>query len=419
MTFISQTRPTVLVAGAGPAGFLAAGKASELGAKVVILEKMKRCGRKLNITGKGRCNITNSAPVDEFLPHFGENGIFLKQAFSEFFSQDILNILHSQGLRTKQERGGRIFPESDRAPDVTKALEKWLERKGVKRLTSHPVEQILVKEGRLIGLESRGKLIECDAAVIALGGASYPGTGSTGDGYELAKAIGHTIIPIRPALVPLETIPCLGELDGLTLKNIRIHVEVENHAPMNAFGDMAFTTTGVSGPIILASSGSIVDCLISGKKVQLKIDLKPGLNSSKLSNRLTRDFQNRAHEPVKSLLRGLIPSELVPICLRSLNWNPNRMASSFTTDQIQTLKNWLKGFQLEIKGFRPFSEAIITAGGIPLNEVHSHSMESKIIKNLFFAGEILDLQATTGGYNLQAAFSTGWLAGKSAVSSFI
>jgi len=416
MNRISHAHRRILVIGGGAAGFFAAGKAAEAGSEVTILEKMNRCGRKLNITGKGRCNLTNTAEIEEFMLHFGSQGRFLHPAFSLFFSEELIRFLNRRGVVTQKERGGRVFPEHNRAPDVTRALERWVDELGVKRMMSRKVDRINTEDGRVTGVLCSGKTFSADAVILATGGASYPSTGSTGDGYALAEELGHRIIPVRPGLVPLETGQYLGQLNGLRLKNIRVRRETDGVEDQVVFGEMAFTDTGVSGPIILTLSSSTVDLLDAGRIVQLKLDLKPALNSSKLKRRLERDFLSRGHEPVKSLLRGLIPRELVPWCLRQLKWNGNRQVRSLKDTHLMELRNWLKCITLDITGYRPFPEAIITSGGISLDEVHSGTMESKLIKNLFIAGEVLDLQADTGGYNLQAAFSTGYLAGNFAAT---
>ena len=389
---------------------MAAGQAALSGAEVVLLEKMKRPGRKLAITGKGRCNLTNVAEIADFISRFGKNGKFLRQAFSQFFSDDLIEFIgHNVPLKT--ERGGRVFPKSGKAPEVVAALEKWLHKCRVKIQTNSTVKQLIIKNNKVTGVTCDGKEIVADAVILATGGASYPLTGSTGDGYEFAKTAGHTIVPVRPALVPLDAIENTTSLNGLNLRNIKSKCFIDGKKFREEFGELTFIDGTVSGPVVLKMSGDIVDALREKKKVELSIDMKPALDEQKLDNRLIRDFEKRGKELLKSVLRGLMAKEMVSVCIRKISIDGNRKVSDLTSKERKRLRNWLKDFRLEIKSHRPFAEAIITAGGVSTKEIDPKTMESKKVKGLYIIGELLDVNADTGGYNLQAAFSTGFAAG--------
>ena len=403
------------MAGGGPAGLMAAGQAAGAGADVMVLEKMKQPGRKLCITGKGRCNITNTADIENFIGHFGKTGQFMHQSFARFFSNDLAAFLEDQGLELVTERGGRVFPASGKAPDVLNCLLKWTRNQGVKIITKVRISKLNISKGQITGVTADKQKYECDALILATGGKSYPATGSSGDGYHLAESAGHSIVQVRPALVPLETPgKTASRMDGLSLRNINAKLLINGKVTREEFGELAFTGFGLTGPVVLTMSGNAVDALREKKKVQLEIDLKPGLNPEKLDARLLRDFSSRTAEPMHSVLRGLLPREMVPVCLDSIAIPRQRKASSVTAGERKRLHAWLKKFRIDISGYRPFKEAIITAGGISTKEINPQTMESRLVKRLFFAGEILDIQADTGGYNLQAAFSTGWLAGQTA-----
>ena len=405
----------VIVIGGGPAGLMAAGQAAEAGAETLLLEKMQRAGLKLCITGKGRCNITNIAEISDFLSHFGKTGPFLRQAFARFFNTDLMEFLDELGLELVTERGGRVFPASGKAPDVQKALLQWNKRSGVRIKHSAPVDKILIHEARLTGVVSQGRKIPCDAVILATGGASYPATGSTGDGYRLCEAAGHTVIPVRQALVPLVTSGGVAKkMAGLNLRNVSTRMLIDNRKKREEFGEVVFTEFGLSGPAILTLSSEAVDSLRSGHKVTCSIDLKPGLDEKKLDARLQRDIASRGKEQASSFLRGLVPWEMVPVCLDLTGIAADRPVCNISAKERKRIRTWLKDFRLEVVGYRPFTEAIITAGGIDTREINPRTMESRKTKGLFIAGELLDIQADTGGYNLQAAFSTGWLAGRNA-----
>ncbi|NOX26451.1 MAG: NAD(P)/FAD-dependent oxidoreductase [Deltaproteobacteria bacterium] len=414
-----MTSKKIIVIGGGPAGLMAAGQAARAGAEVTVFEKMKQPGRKLCITGKGRCNITNIAEKRDLFAHFGKSGKFLHQVFNQFANTELMEFFAGRRLELVKERGGRVFTASGKAQDVYQCLLKWLSDAGVKIKKSAPVTALLIKDNRVRGVISRHNEFRGDAVILAVGGASYPLTGSTGDGYRLAEAAGHKIIAIRPALVPLETRGNIAaRLAGLSLRNIKIGLYIDNKKKKDAFGEMAFVKFGIAGPLILTLSGEIVDYLAAGRRVDIAIDLKPALDTKKLDARLRRDLEKRHKECVDSLLRGLLPREMVPVCLEMTGIPAERLAGEVTAKERRRLKIWLKDFRIQVTGRRPVSEAIVTAGGVDTREIEPRTMESRLIRGLFFAGEIMDIQADTGGYNLQAAFSTGWLAGTASRGGF-
>ena len=411
----------VIVVGGGPAGLMAAGQAARQGVETLLIEKMDRPGRKLGITGNARCNLTNTAPLSEFIIHFGPTGKFLRQAFSQFFSTELLAFLDDLGVRTVVERGGRVFPASRRAQEVVDALLQFaLEGGRAAKLRTHTsVERLLFEQGRVVGVQvspaPSGQCHYGTAVIIATGGASLPTTGATGDGDRLAESVGHTIVPIRPALVPLETAGNVASrLQGLSLRNVNVTVWANQKQKAEAFGEMLFTHFGVSGPTILSHSGRIVDALRLGQRVHLSIDLKPALDAKELDARLIRDLNAHGKQQYRALLKGLLPSKLIPVCMAMTEIPPTRVSHQITAQERGRLRSWLKDFRLEVSGHRPLREAIITAGGVDTREVDPRTMASRLLEGLYFAGEVLDIDADTGGYNLQAAFSTGWVAGRSA-----
>jgi len=398
---------------------MAAGQAALSGADVLVLEKMPRTLLKLGITGKGRCNITNVAEISEFIKHFGTNGRFLRQAFHRFFSPELLKLLQQAGVTTTIERGGRVFPTSGKALQVVHALRRWSEKCGVKIKSTTCVDELLKDSSGIIGVRCAGTDYAATAVILATGGASYPATGSTGEGYRLAREAGHSIVEVRPALVPLliAASGAAASLNALALRNVGVRLYIEGKKHSEAFGELTFIPKYVSGPVILTLSLAAVDALRAGSRVSLEIDLKPALDDKKLDARLIRDFTKRSHEPMHSILRGLLPRELVEVCLESTQVDHARLGHSVSAQERKDLRHWLKHFTLDVSGHAPMDEAIVSAGGIDLREVNPRTMESKLVPGLYFAGEVLDLQADTGGYNLQAAFSTGWLAGTSAVEA--
>ncbi|MBN1122970.1 MAG: NAD(P)/FAD-dependent oxidoreductase [Anaerolineae bacterium] len=405
----------VIVIGGGPAGLMAAGQAASMGAEVLLLEKMDWPGKKLKITGKGRCNITNIAEIEDFVAHFGSNGRFLRGAFYRFFSDDLLALLADLGVKTVTERGGRVFPASEEAGDVVDALVGWVRGLGVEIRTKTRVKRLLVEDGRVTAIQTTDKTYRTDAVIVATGGMSYPGTGSTGDGYYLAEGVGHGIVPARPALVPLKTAGDVAkELQGLSLRNVNVTLYVDGKKQTEEFGEMLFTHYGVSGPVILTMSKQVVDAVLRKQSVSLSIDLKPALDEKKLDARLLRDFDQKGKQHFQRILKDLLPQSLIPVCSRLVEISPDKPGHQITSEERGRLRGWLKDFRLEVTGFQPIAQAIVTAGGVDIREIDPRTMASRLVEGLYFAGEVIDIDADTGGYNLQAAFSTGWLAGRSA-----
>jgi predicted Rossmann fold flavoprotein len=393
---------------------MAAATAASKGASTLLLERMDRPGRKLRICGKGRGNIGNIAPMDEFLSHFGKNFRFLRPAFSHFFTQDNCQLLNSLNVPTKIERGGRIFPVSDNAQDLVDAYSGLARKQGVQIITTARITTIVAQENTF-QISTNTSHYSAQHVLLATGGASYPATGSTGDGYKLAQSLGHTIIPPRPALIPLITAGnTASRLQGLSLKNVRAQLRVEGKKIAEHMGEMLFTHFGLSGPIILTLSKLAVQALDQKKKTEILIDLKPALDPAKLDARLLRDLNTHGKMHMDNLLKKLLPPKLIPICLEQISLSENKMAHQISAQERKQLRLWLKELRFVVTGYRPLREAIVTAGGISLGEVHAKTMESKICPGLFFAGEILDMDADTGGFNLQAALSTGYLAGLNA-----
>jgi len=407
----------VIVVGAGPSGLLAAGRAAELGGKVLLIEKMRQEGRKLLITGKGRCNITNNASISDFITHVYPNGRFLRHAFSHFFSKDIIELLHKYDVETTLERGGRYFPASNKSSDVLQALLNWVHELNVDIRCGHRVEKLLVENNKIVGIKANGLEFKCKSVILATGGKSYPATGSNGDGYELAKQLGHTIEDVRPALVPLETSGKVAQqLQGLNLKNVKAVVWVDGKKVAEDFGEMLFTHFGLSGPIILTLSRIVVGALHENKKVNVTVDLKPALDEQKLDNRLIRDLNEHGKKKISNIFRFWLPSTMVPVFIDLLGLDPEKACHQVSSKERKQIRHLMKNLPFQITNHRSFKEAIITAGGISKNEISSKTMESKLVKGLYFAGEMIDVDAETGGYNLQIAYSTGWLAGNSSTT---
>ena len=403
---------------------IAAVTASENGNEVTILEKMENIGKKLLITGKGRCNITNSADMEEFMKNIPENSKFLYSSFNKYTNQDIVSFLKKQGVETKVERGGRIFPVSDKAQDVLEAFKRRLKELKVHIRTNFEVAKILTEDGNVTGIEGKnGEKILADKVILATGGKSYPVTGSTGDGYRMAKMLGHTVTELKPSLVPLTTsgnsrILC-QQMQGLSLKNVAIKIKNENKIIYEDFGEMLFTHYGVSGPVILSASAILIrykniDELLKENKIKLYIDLKPALDEEKLDNRILRDFEELKNKQFKNSLDKLLPRKMIePIItlITLIGISPEKRINEITKEERRKIVKVLKNFELTISGFRSIEEAIVTKGGISIKEINPKTMESKIINGLYFAGEIIDLDAFTGGFNLQIAWSTGYSAG--------
>ena len=460
----------VIIIGGGPAGMLAAISSARNGNKVTILEKMDMLGKKILVTGKGRCNITSSLPIDDFIKNIPGNGMFMYSSFSNFDNQDILNILKNEGVETKIERGNRIFPVSDKADDVRKALIRVVKKLGVNIILNAKVKEILVKEeedfilkekeqkdislkkecdevknkkmdgdnntknniidkigkkvyGVRAIINGKEETILADKVILATGGKSYPGTGSTGDGYELAQNVGHSITKIRPSLVPLTvkdniSLKLCQKMQGLSLRNVSIKfIDTNNNKVIyEDFGEMLFTHFGVSGPVILSASAHLlryknIDELLKAGKIILSIDLKPALSKEKLDERVLRDFKEEKNKEFKNSLDKLLPKKKIDVVIQLSEINPEKRVNEITKSERENLVKVLKGLEIEISGFRPIEEAIITSGGINIKEINPKTMESKLVHGLFFAGEIIDVDAYTGGFNLQIAYSTGYTAG--------
>lgn len=400
---------------------IAAVTASENGNEVTILEKMENIGKKLLITGKGRCNITNSADMEEFMKNIPENSKFLYSSFNKYTNQDIVSFLKKQGVETKVERGGRIFPVSDKAQDVLEAFKRRLKELKVQIRINFEVAKILTEDGNVTGIEGKnGEKILADKVILATGGKSYPVTGSTGDGYRMAKMLGHTVTELKPSLVPLTTsgnsrILC-QQMQGLSLKNVAIKIKNENKIIYEDFGEMLFTHYGVSGPVILSASAILIrykniDELLKENKIKLYIDLKPALDEEKLDNRILRDFEELKNKQFKNSLDKLLPRKMIEPIITLIGISPEKRINEITKEERRKIVKVLKNFELTISGFRSIEEAIVTKGGISIKEINPKTMESKIINGLYFAGEIIDLDAFTGGFNLQIAWSTGYSAG--------
>lgn len=403
----------ILVIGAGPAGMMAAIRAAENGAAVTLLEKMKRPGRKMMITGKGRCNITNAADVPEIIRNIHGNGAFLNSSMRAFDNQDVMEFFRQQGVPVKVERGNRVFPVSDKAQDVVDAMVHRLHELDVRIELEMPVADILLQEGRVAGVRTKsGAHYKADAVILAVGGASYPGTGSTGDGYEMAKKLGHTVVPLRPSLVPLETEEeWVKDVQGLSLRNVRATFLAGGEKVQEMFGEMMFTHFGVTGPIILSMSRRAAKCLAEGKFVELELNLKPALTPEKLDARIQRDFEQHIRKSLKNGLLDLLPHKLIEPVLDCAYLDPEKPVHQVTAEERHRLAETLQHLTLTIAKTRPLAEAIVTAGGVSVREINPKTMESKLVPGLYFAGEVVDVDAYTGGYNLQAAFSMGNAAG--------
>ena len=411
----------VVVIGGGPAGMMAAITSRENGNDVTIIEKNKQLGKKLLITGKGRCNITSSLDMDEFIKNTPGNGMFLYSAFQKYTNQDIINFLDKQGLQVKEERGNRIFPITDKSLDVLKCFESKIKELDIKINFNEEAKELIINENKEIkAVKTNKREIIADKVILATGGKSYPLTGSTGDGYKMVEELGHKITSIKPSLVPLEIYDknLCTKLQGLSLKNVSIKLidKQKNKEIYEDFGEMIFTHFGVSGPIILSSSAHLVrykniEQLMKEKKIILKIDFKPALREEKLDERILRDFNEFKNKQFKNALDKLLPQKLIPVIIEKSEINPNKKVNEITKKERANLLKQLKDFEVDVKEFRSIDEAIITSGGISIKEINPKTMESKKIKGLFFAGEIIDVDSYTGGFNLQIAYSTGYVAG--------
>lgn len=401
----------VIVVGGGASGMMAAIKAAEKGEDVTLIEKNEKLGKKIFITGKGRCNVTTNKDIEEIIKNIPGNGNFMYSALYTFTNIDLMNMIQAKGIKLKVERGERVFPESDKSSDIIKCFELYLRENNVNVMLNTKVTDIYYDNERISGVEvNNSTKIKCDTVIVATGGKSYPFTGSTGDGYIFAKKLGHSIRDIKPSLIPLVAKEeWIRDLMGLSLKNIEIAVKAKNKVIYKDFGEMLFTHFGVSGPIILSASRKVSEYLPG--EVQLSIDLKPALSFEELDNRIIKDFQKVKNKQFKNSLDELLPQKLIPVIIELSGIEENKQVNSITKEERQIIVKLLKSFSLTIIGTRPIEEAIITRGGVNVKELDPRTMESKIIKNLYFVGELLDVDALTGGYNLQVAFSTGYCAG--------
>lgn len=408
----------VIVVGAGAAGMMAAGTAARNGHRVLLLEKMEKSGRKVRITGKGRCNVTNARPPEEFAGQVRTNAEFFSTAFAEFNNRATIRFFERLGVKLDVERGERVFPRSGKAWDIANALLEYCVDNGVKIVYDTRVTEIMTLNGRVFGVRYRNKRgferkEECPRVIVATGGVSYPATGSTGDGYTFAADLGHTVEPVRPSLTPLvSSHPQIGYLDGLLLKNIRAVLHIDGEPVREEFGELGFSERGIEGAVALRMSRDAVDALIDGRRVKLVVDLKPALTEEILHERIAREIAGM--EPTEffgELLRKLVPKPLVMPLAQELDIHSKNYVGKLTEEEITRLIKTLKGFTFPITDYAPFEYAIVTAGGVSCAEVNPYTMESLKVRGLYFAGEVLDLDANTGGYNLQIAFSTGRLAG--------
>ncbi|MDR3288357.1 MAG: NAD(P)/FAD-dependent oxidoreductase [Peptococcaceae bacterium] len=405
----------VVVVGGGAAGMMAAGQAAMAGAAVRLLEKKERLGSKVLISGKGRCNLTHDARAEELIEAYPGNGRFLQGILHEFDSGRLREFFAEYGLETKTERGGRVFPVSEAAKDVVQALSQYLQAGGVAVECRQTVKEIQLKDGRVSGVRTAAGVIPGKAVIICTGGASYPGTGSTGDGYRIAQALGHTVVTPRPSLVPLRTREdWVQEVQGLSLRNVEVSLWVRGKKKAAKFGEMLFTHFGLSGPVILTLSREADEALRAGEEVRLQIDLKPALTQEQLDLRLQRDFQRFSNKQCKQALDDLLPKSLIPVVIRLSGIDPERVVHQMTREERQRLGKLLKALTLTLTGALPLAAAIVTAGGVDVKEIDPKTLASRKVQGLYWAGEVVDVDGVTGGYNLQAAFAMGYRAGRAA-----
>lgn len=410
----------IIVIGGGAAGLLAAGIAAQNGANVLLLEKNKRVGRKICITGKGRCNVTNNCSESDFISNVVTNPRFLYSAINAFNTADTMSFFEGAGVSLKTERGNRVFPQSDKALDISNALERFAKSQGVKIISETSVRRIVAENDIISGVEdTKGNFYEASSVILATGGKSYPLTGSTGDGYRIARELGHTVIKPTPSLIPLEcssdVLSDCVSMQGLGLKNVGVKLLSDGKVIYNDFGELLFTHFGLSGPTVLSASTKLKD--LKDSRYTISVDMKPALDFETLDARLLRDLDKNKNKELRNSLSELLPVSMIPVVLRRLGFPDDLRCNAVTKEQRHALLELLKNLTFDISGVRPIDEAIITRGGIDVTEVSPKTMESKLIKGLYFCGEILDVDAYTGGFNLQIAFSTGYLAGQSAAWS--
>ena len=405
----------ILVVGGGAAGMMAAVTAARNGKKVRLIEKNEKLGKKLFITGKGRCNITNAADIEDLFSAVVSNPKFLYSSFYSMTNDQVIDFFEELGVKTKVERGGRVFPESYHSSDVIRALEQEMKRLGVEIRLRAEAEEILAEDGRVTGVRlSSGKELHADAVIIATGGISYPSTGSTGDGYRFARECGHKVADLSPALVPMEVKEWYArELMGLSLRNVEIRITDGKKKLYEEFGEMLFTHYGVTGPVILSAS-SIVGKKLREHPLTLHIDLKPALTEEQLDKRMLREFESNHNRQFKNAVDSLFPSKLKPVIVELSGIQEDKKVNEVTKEERLHFVRLIKDFSMTLTGMRGYNEAIITKGGVSVKEIDPGTMESKLVNGLYFAGEVLDLDAVTGGYNLQIAWSTGYLAGLNA-----
>ncbi len=402
----------LIVIGGGPAGMMAAGQAAENGAQVILLEKMRRTGRKLCLTGAGRCNLTNTLSTEDFITAFGPTGKFLRQALSQFGSGDLIELVTRLGVPTVTEPNGRVYPASNRAPDVVEALTDWLKHNRVTIRSESSARGLLIEDGRIVGVQTGHDTVRADAVIIATGGLSYPETGSSGDGYKLAEKAGHTIVPVRPSLIALETHSNIApRLQGLSLPNVAVTVLIDGKKRAYDAGELLFTHYGVSGPAVLRMSRQVVDALRSDRAVTLSFDLLPDNDEPKLDRLIIENAKSHGKRHIQNILEQWLPSRLAAICLELSAIKPEEPANQLKSEHRRQLTKIIKDFRLHVSGHRPIAEAVVTAGGVDTREIDPRTMQSRLVKGLFFAGEVLDIDGASGGFNLQAAFSTGYVAG--------
>lgn len=405
----------IVVVGGGPAGMMAAIRAGQLKQRVILIEKNSGLGKKLLITGKGRCNLTNMCELDAFLERFSKNGEFLRDAFKCFFNKDLVDFFEKRGLKLKTERQLRVFPLSDSSESIMKILIQDLKKNNVRIRCNCELNEVIIEDKEAKGVKLKdGSFIACDSVVLATGGVSYASTGSTGDGLEIAEQMGHRLVELKAGLVPLmtkEKYPKL--LEGLTLKNIRLVFSDGKKKIHSEIGELLFTDFGISGPLVLTLSGQVVDLLKKSKNVYVDIDLKPALTKEKIESRILREIKFAPKKAVKNMLRDFLPSSMIGVFIEIAGVSPEKIVSYFKQEERKRLASLFKAMRLNVSGARPINFAMITRGGISLKDVNPRTMESRLVKGLYFAGEILDVDADTGGFNLQAAFSTGYLAGES------
>lgn len=405
----------IIVVGGGPAGMFAAIAATQNGNEVTLLEKNEKLGKKLFITGKGRCNITNASDMEVLFSNVVTNSKFLYSAFYTCDNQRVVDFFESNGLRTKIERGNRVFPVSDHSSDVIATLQRVLKEKEVNVMLHTEVKSLMSSENQITGVRlANGRELKADKVVVATGGFSYQTTGSTGDGYRFAKELGHSVTDIRPSLVPFCTLePYVTNMQGLSLKNVEVRIYNGKKLLYHEFGEMLFTHFGVSGPLILSASAALKPS-ITDKKLHMEIDIKPALSEEQLDKRILREFEAAKNKQFKNSINGLFPSKMIPVMLELSGIDPDKKVNEITKEERLSFVHLMKAFPITLNGLRDFKEAIITKGGIKVKEINPSTMESKLVKNLYFCGEVLDLDAMTGGYNLQIAWSTGYLAGLNA-----